>query len=157
MDLFEKYFNGALRFLSFRARSEKEVKDFLFRKKVDNTTVEKIVSKLKEKSFLNDLEFAKRWIEQRTAHKLKGLRLIKLELQQKGIDKDTIEKAIYDFGFTIDDEITRAKKAISKVLVKYQRLPKEEGYRKLGEHLLRRGFTFETARKVIDEVFKKRV
>ena len=46
---FEKFYNKALEFLSYRPRSEKEVRDKLKTKKVELEVIDRIISKLKEK------------------------------------------------------------------------------------------------------------
>src|SRR5690349_10091607 len=91
---FDSIYNRTLKFLSFRPRSEKEVLDYLTKPRFgkygkrepysDEKTADIIIKKLKEYRFINDLEFAKWFIENRK----KGSRLIKVELSQKGIDKN---------------------------------------------------------------------
>ncbi|MBI2036592.1 hypothetical protein HYT17_03105, partial [Candidatus Microgenomates bacterium] len=48
MDLFQKFYDRALRFLSYRPRSQKEITDFLAKKKVAPIVVTKILQKLKQ-------------------------------------------------------------------------------------------------------------
>ena len=67
MDDFEKFYKASIRFLSFRPRSEKELSDYLTKKKCDDLTSKRIIeSRLKKINLLDDEEFAKWWIEQRT-------------------------------------------------------------------------------------------
>ena len=96
---FEKFYNSALRFLSFRPRSENEVRDNLLEKKAVQEIIEKIILKLKEHNFINDLEFAKHWIESRIRFKPRSSRLIQMELKQKGIAQDLIDNLINDLRF----------------------------------------------------------
>lgn len=171
MDSFQKFYDRTLRFLSFRPRSEKEVRDYLLRhsgKQVKRahpeseedsgqarmTTTNQVINKLKEQNFINDEEFARWWIEQRTGSKPKGFRLIKLELQHKGIDRETIEKIIgyYDIKILGNEG---ARRLIEKQYPKYTRLSNEEIRQKLGQFLLRRGFDWEMVKQAIDEVMKK--
>ena len=97
MDDFEKSYNRALRFLSFRPRSEKEIKDYLKLKtknlelKTQNEIVNSIIKRLKEHKFLDDEEFARWWIEQRTKIKPRAWKVIQYELKQKGIEEETIQ------------------------------------------------------------------
>ena len=101
-----KLFDASLRFLSYRPRSEKEVKDFLAKKiaRVENIkfteasqspAILQIITRLKKQSFLDDEEFAEWWVKARTSSQPKGPYLIKRELAWKGVDKEIIEKAIY--------------------------------------------------------------
>jgi len=162
MEDFEKFYNLALRFLSYRPRSEKEVRDRLKIKNQKSNLkdldliIDKVIEKLKEKKFINDEEFAKGWIESRLRFKPRSLRLIKLELKNKGIDSETIEKMINDERLMIND-LENAKKLVQKKLERFENLPKQEIYQKLGRHLASKGFNWDTIKKSIDEILDKRV
>jgi len=161
MDPFQKHYDRVLRFLSFRPRSEKEIRDYLKRpprkrfpskqKPIDEEVVEKIIAKLKEYKFVDDEEFTRWWIEQRTGAKPKGARVIKMELQQKGIDREHIERLLST------EEIKKLgnegiRKLIEKHYPKYANLPKQEIRQKLGQFLLRRGFDWDSVKPAIDHV-----
>ncbi len=156
MDSFEKYFTISLRFLSYRPRSEKEVRDNLIKKKADLQLIEKIIQDLKKRKFLNDLDFAIWWVEQRSKVKSQGKRLISLELQRKGITKDIIEE-VFSTAEEAVPEIEKAQKIVEKKISKYKGLPRHEIYQKLGGMLARRGFDFDTIKHAIDEVLQKGV
>lgn len=156
MEEFEKFYNKALKFLSYRPRSEKEIRDKLFQKKASSEVIEKVASKLKEKKFINDEEFAKLWIESRNRSKPRSLRLIKLELKQKGISQDLIDKMINDEGLMIND-LESAKKLVEKRLPRYKGLDRQKIYEKLGRYLASKGFGWDTIKQVVDEVLDERV
>lgn len=155
--------NRALRFLSFRPRSEKEIIDYLSggarsrsaRKKVSDETIKKIVNKLKESNFLNDMEFARWWIEQRTLIKPRAWRVIKIELKQKGISSETIEELNVNLESEEKNDLTSAIKLAQKRLPRYKNLSRQETYQKLGRFLASKGFDWETIKISIDEVFSK--
>ena len=149
MDEFEKFYNKALKFLSYRPRSEKEIRDKLKKKKASEETINKIILRLKENNFINDEEFVKWWIEQRTTFKPRSFRLIKMELKQKGVSNDLIEKVIDDLRLTIDD-LKSAKKLIQKRLSRYKNLPREKKFQKIARFLSSRGFDYD----IIKEIFK---
>jgi len=111
MDNYEIFYKKSLNFLSFRPRSEKELRDYLKKKKCDELTAERIVENFKEHKFINDEEFAKWFIEQRTLLRPKAARLIKMELKQKGIDKDLIEQLLENGK---DSDFDKAKKLAEK-------------------------------------------
>ena len=157
---FEKFYNIALRFLSYRPRSEKEVRDRLIRKKIDSQIIEKIIAKLKEKKFLNDEEFAKWWIEQRTKVRPKAIRVITLELKQKGISNEIIESLLskdVSSEEQVLNDLELANKLIEKRIERFRNSSKQEIYQKLGSYLSRRGFDWETIKQSIDELFSKGV
>lgn len=151
MEDFEKFYNSSLRFLSYRPRSEKEVGDKLRSKKASPEIIEKIIAKLKEKRFINDEEFARGWIESRLRFKPRSLRLIKLELKQKGIDNETINS----LQLTIDNDLEQAKRLIDKKMTRFRNkfgMTREEIYQKLGRYLASKGFGWDTIKKSIDSV-----
>jgi len=147
---FEKFYNSTLRFLSYRPRSEKELRDKLKSKKASSEIVEKVIVKLKEQKFINDEEFAKWWIEQRSAFRTKSIKFIKIELQQKGVDKNIIDRIIHNSEFIIQNDLERAKKLIDKRKERVKNLSKQELYQKLGGFLARRGFDWDTIKQAID-------
>ncbi|HUQ85292.1 MAG TPA: regulatory protein RecX [Candidatus Limnocylindrales bacterium] len=162
MDEFEKYLNQSLRFLSYRPRTEKEIRDKLATKNAPQEVIENIVIKLKEHKFLNDEDFAKRFIEQRLRFKPKSLRIIKLELKQKGISHEIIEQAVVNLQNGNDSEATNsdlesAKKIVEQKMPRYQGLPKQEIYNKLGSFLARRGFNWDIIKKSIDDSLEDRL
>lgn len=147
----DKFYNSALRFLSYRPRSEKEVRDKLKTKKVEPSIIEKIISKLKDKKFINDEEFAKGWIESRQRFKPRSLRLIKIELKQKGIGSEAID----NLQLTIDSDLDSAKKLVEKRMQRLKGLDKQKIYEKLGRYLSSKGFGWNTIKKSIDEALVK--
>lgn len=157
MDQYAKFQNIALKFLSYRPRSEKELRKKLEKKKTPPDIIEKVITFLKEQKFLSDEEFAKWWIRQRTEFNPKSLRIIKLELRQKGVDQETIEKIISNDEFLISNDLERAKGIVAKRIAKYKGLSHFEVMQKLGPYLSRRGFDYDTIKRSIDEVVKKDV
>lgn len=166
MGYFEKFYNFALRFLSYRTRSEKEVRDKLKvqseKLKVENSTViiDRVIQKLKEKKFINDEEFARLFVENRLRFKPRSLRLIKLELKQKGIDAEIIEKLMADRGSQVADDLENAKKLVEKKMERFRNkfgMTRDEVYQKLGRYLTSKGFNWDTIKKSIDEVLGKGV
>src|SRR3989304_6331684 len=81
-------FDRALNYLFFRARSEKEVRDYLNRFELDIEAREEIISRLKRLNYLDDEAFAKQFIESRSRTRPRSRGLLELELKRKGIKLD---------------------------------------------------------------------
>lgn len=153
MDLFEKYYTLSLRYLQMRQRSEKEIVDYLKKKKAPEDISARIIAKLHVHRFLDDALFAKMWVESRNRSKPRSKWLLSRELQQKGIDKNIIELLLEAKGE--DNDLTLAKEAIGKRIKKYRELPRTEIYQKVGGFLARRGFSWETSKRAIDDLLKE--
>ncbi|OGH44694.1 MAG: hypothetical protein A3I49_01235 [Candidatus Levybacteria bacterium RIFCSPLOWO2_02_FULL_37_11] len=87
-DLFEIYLNNILKFIGYRSRSEKEIIDRLRKKKIDEKMISEIMAKLQEWKFIDDIAFAKQWIESRVVNRHKSIRLVRLELLKKSFKKE---------------------------------------------------------------------
>lgn len=157
MEHYEKYLNLAYYYLSIRNRSEKEIRDYLIRKKAPDEAIEKIVASLKEKKFLNDEVFARSWILSRARLKPKGKALLKIELRQKGVAQEVIEKVLVEVQEEIPDELEQAKSLIVKRMERLKDAPRDQVYSKVGGFLARRGFSWDVVKKAIDDSLENRV
>ena len=144
---FQKFYDRVVRFIAVRPRSQKEITDYLKRKKTPEKLVEKIVGRLAEGGLIDDEAFARWWIEQRVTFRPKGKRALLAELGQKGIDREISERII---GEEID-EMALAQKAAEKKLRVLKNLPAPELRQKMTNFLLTRGFSWETVKKIVDE------
>ena len=138
---------AALVFLSYRPRSEKEVRDRLRRGGFEQDAIEHAIARLHEWRYLDDADFARRWVENRTAHRPRGRRLLQQELRHKGIDVEIAREAIDD----ADLDETGAAEALAR-----RRLPAYAGdeptaiRRRLGAYLARRGYGYDVIRVALD-------
>jgi regulatory protein len=155
----EKFYTKALKYLALRPRSEKEVRDNLLKFKALEEQVNIIVELLKKQKFLDDVSFAKWWVEQRSNFRQKGWKIVELELKQKGISKEIIKNLESEMkNGTLEGvkgELEQAKELVEKNIRKYQGLTRQELYQKLGGFLGRRGFNYDIVKACIDEVLEK--
>jgi len=155
MELFERYYTSAIRFLARRPRSSKEIRDNLSKKKAPEEIITAILKKLQEQKFQNDNEFAQWWVDQRTRFKAKSDRVIKLELRQKGISDEVISEVFANEQTNKKSDKAKALAIVQKYQSRYGTLTREERYRKLGGLLARRGFDWEVSKAVIDDIFER--
>jgi len=155
---FEKVKDYALRFLSFRPRSSQELKQrlkiYLAKKNLSEDLIEKVIAFLREKNFINDVEFAKWWAAARKSQTIKGINAIRLELVAKGINKDIIDEILVSVDGST--ELQKAIIIINRKLPLFRKsYPKNLLKLKLGRLLFNRGFSSDVIKKAIDECFKK--
>lgn len=139
------------RFLSYRPRSEKEVDDYLTKKKVGPLLTSLVIETLKRQKYLNDEEFARWWVEQRLKFRPRGKQILRAELFRKGISQEMIEKTL---GSQLSDSELKelALKVAQKKQLRYTGLDRQEFRRKMGAFLARRGFDWETIKEVLEEI-----
>jgi regulatory protein len=90
----EVVLNAAARYLETRSRTVDEVRRHLARAAYPAALVEGAIDRLLELGMLDDSAFARSWIESRDRARPRGRQALRRELALKGIDRDTIEKAI---------------------------------------------------------------
>jgi regulatory protein len=151
----EKYLSLVYRYLTIRNRSEKEIRDYLLKKNADPDIIDAIVGRLYEQKFLDDEAFARGWIRSRAMFRPRGKRMLQMELQQKGIDKELILKVLSEPNEDVPDELTQAKNLIQKRVEKLQGEPRQVIYQKVGAFLGRRGYGWDTIKKAIDQTIDK--
>ena len=103
---FEYLTAKALRLLSYRPRSIREIKRRLIRTNADTKTINRVIADLIDQNMLNDQEFAKWWVDQRVKFRPRGNYALTRELAQKGIDREIIDSVLLSF----DAELELAKK-----------------------------------------------
>ncbi len=162
-DQVERLYEKAIKFLSYRPRSEKEVRDNLLQKlkltdkgdeekKNFEKSIAEVINKLKKLNLLNDLEFTSWWVEQRTKFKKSSPRIIRSELFRKGIDKETIDEVLSDFD---SDPYELALAVGRKKAVSYKRFSEKESREKTGRFLASKGFDWEVIKRVVDTITKE--
>lgn len=142
-----KAYNKALRYLVFRPRSIKEMVDRLLKHGFEKVTIDLTINRLLEQKFLNDMEFAKSWIESRQKYKGKSKFILKRELQKKGIEEEIIEKLLSESS----SDLETAKALFEKKKGRYENLPKLEFKAKISQYLGRRGFSWDIIKEVLKE------
>lgn len=138
-------YEAALAFLSYRPRSEREVRDRLRKKDVPEPIVDSVVERLMRLRLVDDQDFAHYWVEQRQTHRPRGARLLRLELQRKGIAAETTSEVL-EQSDQQEVPAEAAYRAAQRKAHSLRLLDEREFQQKLGQFLLRRGFDYESAR-----------
>ena len=141
----------ALRVLAYRPRSEKELCQALTRRRIPPDVLAETVARLKELRLLNDAEFARTYVELRDRTSPRGRRALRSELITRGIEHRSADEHLSRL-----DEADAAHRAASRRARSLPALPFATFQRRLGDHLLRRGFTHETARAAIRRLWEER-
>lgn len=142
-DLVEFAYERSLGYLSYRPRSEQEVRRYLERKAVDPAVIEQVIERLVRVRLLDDAAFAEFWVENREAFRPRGEWALQGELRQKGVAAEVIEAALSDL-----DAESSAMRASEQAMRRYAKLDYEVFMRRMMGFLQRRGFAYGVARQV---------
>jgi regulatory protein len=142
--------DAAIRLLTSRPRSVREIRDRLRRKEYGDETIERVLERLRDWRYIDDEAFARYWVENRESNRPRGRRLLEQELRQKGVERETVSSALDEAG--IDEragalEIARAK------MRSYRNEEEAVARRRLGAFLARRGYGYDVVKPVLEALF----
>lgn len=144
------------RLFVIRQRSEAEIRQYFKiqnyklliknKEQISDSLIDLIIERLKNKGMINDLIFAKSWIEARRRSKNLGTIAVKSELVKKGVSREIISELIANTK-EIDEQL--AVLALKKRINRWKNLSNLAFRKKATEYLLRKGFEYEVIKKVI--------
>lgn len=146
----ERAYQQAMLFLSYRARSEKEIRQNLLKHEFSEEVIEGTLERLRESGLADDNEFARAWVENRNVFRPRSRRALTLELRQKGLDDETVQTAVADV-----DERALAYESARKRAPRLNGLEWGEFRRKLSEYLARRGFPYSVIVSVVTQIWNE--
>jgi len=151
VDNFHRCLNVAAHYLSYRPRSEFELRERLRQRGFNGNSIDVVLAKLKEQGLMDDMAFAQFWRDNRESFNPRSQRLIRLELGQKGVARDIIDQVVA----AVDDEDSAYRAAQSKArnlpLSDYQLFQ-----RRLGGYLKRRGFGYGVINHTVERLWQER-
>lgn len=149
-DAKERAIQQALLFLSYRARSESEIRQNLRKHEIPEDVIEQTLEHLRRDGLANDDQFARAWVENRSEFRPRSRRLMALELRRKGLDEESASAALAQ----VDDEAL-AYEAAQKRAARFNALEWMEFRKKLSEFLARRGFSYSVIAPVVTRVWNE--
>jgi len=151
-DELEFAYQRTIRYIGYRMRSVSEVQQYLNQQGIDIVVIENVIERLQKSGLLDDLSFARMWIENRNEFRPRSHRMLAIELKKKGIQSDIISQIMEE---TTSDEVL-AYTAAKKQARKYMPLEWQEFRRKLSSFLARRGFSYSTINPTVNQVWAER-
>lgn len=140
----------AYKFLSYKPRSIKEVKNKLTYKKISKSSVEKIIDHLKKYDFVNDEVYAKMYLNEKISKKGMGKSMVQFKMIDKGIDKEMISKVIEE-NYPEEKQIESGKKLLEKYLKKKSKIEdKLELKKKCYQYLFSRGYSYPVISQILN-------
>jgi regulatory protein len=144
-DQFQRCLKAAAHYLSYRPRSESELRERLYRRGFSDDSIEAVIAKLKEQGLVDDMAFAQFWKDSRNSFSPRSQWLTKLELKRKGIAQEIVDQVV--------DANNDKDSAYRAALSKARGLPCSDYERfrqRLGGYLRRRGFSYEVINHTVE-------
>jgi len=149
-DTRERAYQQAMLYLSYRARSEKEIQQNLRKHEIPDTVIEETLERLKNARLADDNQVAQMWVENRNTFHPRSKRALEIELRQKGLTNEAIQASLSDV-----DEEALAYEAGSKRAIRFKGQEWSEFRKKLSEFLARRGFSYSTIAPIVSRIWNE--
>jgi len=152
LDERQRAYERVLRLLAHRPRSEAEVRRYLKRKGTPPDVVAAVIERLSREGYLDDVAFARFWVENRERFNPRGPWALRQELRQKGLAEPLIEEALAG----LDSEASAYRAALRR-LKRWLGLEYADFRRAVGSYLRRRGFDYETIQAVVERLWEEEI
>lgn len=139
---FGKNYIRAVDLISRRFRSEKEIRDYAFKKQWTLENRDRVIKRLYDRGYLNDEKFAKSFVRSRAIMKNFSKRKMEMELFKKGIDKKIIDQVMME-----SEDFDEQKSLKIIVEKKRSRYPDEQ---KFIRYLMGQGFHYDDIKNVLN-------
>jgi regulatory protein len=139
----DKMFGATLRYVGIRPRSEWEMRSYLQRKHASPALVGSILNKLSKSGIIDDLAFAKAWVESRRLLRPTSKRKLQQELRAKRVSDEVI------------GQVLAADAADERLVLQELAVKKRGRYvddMKLMQYLVRQGFSYDDVKAVVQEL-----
>jgi regulatory protein len=140
----------ALHKLTARARTRQELDQALQAKSVPQGVIDALLDRFQEVGLVDDASFAENWVSSRQRRRHSSRRLLRRELQAKGIEQSHIDNALDRVDR--DAELTSARDLAERKHAAMNGLSREVQYRRLAGMLSRRGFDTAITNQVLADV-----
>ncbi len=129
----------AIKFLSYRDRSEKEMVTKLHQIGYDESIIDFVINDLKRAGLIDDERFARSYAQTKMITRPMGEYLLVRELKQKGVDEDLIDQTI-ESTYQEKDQQQIALELAQKKKKQLKNVEETKARKRVADFLLRRGF-----------------
>ncbi len=143
-------YQSALNYISYRMRSQKEVRDYLKGKDFSESLIQSIIEKLKKANFLDDQAFGDAFVRSRMHLSSKGPAVIRKELIQKGLVEPQVDQALEQYSE--EAQLEQAQIFAKKKRASYHGRSEKEILQKLRQALMQKGFPSRMISVVLEEL-----
>lgn len=140
-------YHTAVEYLAKSVHTRYEVVQKLLRKGYGEEAIEETILKLIAQKYIDDETYVRLRIRNLQG-KHKSQKQITVDLWKKGIQRQSIDDALYEQEPT---ELKSARFMAEKIMKRYEKLSEKDKMAKTATALARRGFSWEIIRHIIDE------
>lgn len=151
-DVLEEASRIAMHYVGYKPRTIAELRKRLNEAKLPEAAIEHIISRFTENGLINDVKYARDWVDNRQLFHPRSTLMIDYELRRKGVAKEDIEAALAKA--TDDDQI--AYRLANQKMDRLMNLDFQAFRSKLGSYLARRGFSYDVITRIVNRLWSEK-
>ncbi|MDN6731503.1 MAG: recombination regulator RecX [Atopostipes suicloacalis] len=144
-----KAYQRTLNYLTYSLRSEKQIRDYLKKHDAEQFS-DRMVEHFKDLKLIDDLNYAESYVRTMANINRKGPRNIERDLEEKGIADN--EKMIALEEYPHEQQVENAEILAKKRWGRSKKDSRVEGIQKVKQYLVNKGYSFEIADIVIEQM-----
>jgi regulatory protein len=141
----DKLYNQVLALIVRRPRSQWEIENYLKQKGVEEDTAQELVRQLEDKGYIDDLDFARRWVSNRRLLKNISRRKLEVELRQKRVGDVVIKQAM-------SEDQTSELEVLKQEIEAKRRQSRYKDDQKLMQYLARQGYGYGDIKQALTDL-----
>ncbi len=143
-----------IRYLGRADRTVDQIRQRLVRASFSEVVIEQVLADFAQRRWLDDEQFARRWISSRLEKKPAGARRLASDLHQRGLAPETVARVLEEFSGTLDSPAAMVE-LLRRQRGRYAGLDEQKAKRRMLNFLRRRGYTEEGAWRALNQVWKE--
>ncbi len=132
----------AFRLLARRAHSRRELRDKLRQRNYNPGMIDKLLDDFTDRKYLDDIQYAKTFIEEELRIRYSGPALVRDKLRQKGITAESIEMLLTEI-YPPDRQLKNCRHLCGKKIKSWPRPLERKQISQLTGYLRNKGFSWE--------------
>ena len=143
-----------MQYLAGADRSAHQVQQRLARAAFPEPVIEQVIADFAQRHWLDDEQFARRWVKSRLEKKPAGARRLASDLHQRGRAPEAVARVLEEFSGALDNQEVMVE-VLRRQRVRYAGLDDQKAKRRMLDFLRRRGYAEEGAWRAVNQVWKE--
>lgn len=143
-----------MQYLGQADRTVHQIRQRLERASFPEEVIAQVLAEFAERRWLDDEQFARRWVEGRLGKRAMGPHRLAQELAQRGLAPETVERVLEEFSGALDNPAAMVE-LLRRQRGRYAGLDAQKAKRRMLDFLRRRGYAEEGAWRAVNQVWKE--
>lgn len=143
-----------MQYLAGADHTAHQVRQRLERASFPEAVIAQVLAEFAQRGWLDDEQFARRWVEGRLGKRAMGPQRLAQELAQRGLAPEVVERVLGEFSGALENPAAMVD-LLRRQRGRYAGLEEQKVKRRMLDFLRRRGYAEEGAWRAVNQVWKE--